>query len=233
MPGNPDAYGQSEWSHFAVSNGFKFNDGLWASKFYYDDPKLAETFKWIVDAGKKGFIIPAKDCNENNAPGLFSAGKGATILHGSWMINWYKENCKFEVGIAPLAKGPDGRKSMFNGLADSIWMGSKHKPEAWKWVKFLGSPEAQKIVASYAVVFPAVRQDVDTAKEAFAKKGMDVSPFVEEGTDPKVTFLFPVTDHASDVVRIMQAAIDRIMLSGADPTSTLKSANQEVNALFQ
>jgi multiple sugar transport system substrate-binding protein len=233
MPGNPDAYGQSEWSHFAVSNGFKFNDGLWASKFYYDDPKLAETFKWIVDAGKKGFIIPAKDCNENNAPGLFAAGKGATILHGSWMINWYKENCKFEVGIAPLAKGPEGRKSMFNGLADSIWIGSKHKPEAWKWVKFLGSPAAQKIVASYSVVFPAVREDVDTAKEAFAKKGMEVSPFIEEGTDPKVTFLFPVTDHASDVVRIMQAAIDRIMLSGADPASTLKSANQEVNALFQ
>ena len=62
---------------------------------------------------------------------------------------------------------------------------------------------------------------------------MDVSPFIEEGIDPKVTFLFPVTDHASDVVRIMQAAIDRILLSGADPAPTLKAANQEVNALFQ
>jgi hypothetical protein len=31
----------------------------------------------------------------------------------------------------------------------------------------------------------------------------------------------------------MQAAIDRIMLSGADPAPTLKAANQEVNALFQ
>ena len=122
---------------------------------------------------------------------------------------------------------------MFNGLADSIWIGSKLKPEAWKWVKFLASAEAQKIVASYAVVFPAVREDIDTAKAAFAKKGLDVTPFIEEGTDPKITFLFPVTDHASDVIRIMRAAIDRILLSGADPTSTLKSANQEVNALFQ
>ena len=33
---------------------------------------------------------------------------------------------------------PNGRKSMFNGLADSIWVGSKHQDEAWKWVKFLG-----------------------------------------------------------------------------------------------
>ncbi len=75
--------------------------------------------------------------------------------------------------------------------------------------KVSGSPEAQKIVASYAVVFPAVRENVDIAKEAFAKKGMDVTPFVEEGTDSKVTFLFPVTDHASDVVRIQWAAIHR------------------------
>jgi hypothetical protein len=76
MPGNPDAYGQSEWSHFAVSNGFKFNDGLWASKFYYDSPKLAETFQWIVDAGKKGFIIPAKDCNEATPPVFLRPVKG-------------------------------------------------------------------------------------------------------------------------------------------------------------
>ena len=46
-------------------------------------------------------------------------------LTGSWMINWYLDNAKFEKGFAPLPVGPDGRKSMFNGLADSIWVGSK------------------------------------------------------------------------------------------------------------
>ena len=63
------------------------------------------------------------------------------------MVHWYTENAKFEIGFAPLPKGPVGRRTMFNGLADSIWVGSKHQEEAWKWVKFLASPEAQKIVA--------------------------------------------------------------------------------------
>ena len=233
FPGDPDGFGQVPWSHLAVSNGFKFYDGLWSTKFHYDDPKLAETFKWIVDTTSKGYITPAKDAREDTVQPLFAAGKGALAFAGSWSINWYKDNCKFDIGFAPLPKGPEGRKSMFNGLADSIWEGSKHKAEAWKWVKFLGSPEGQKIVASFGVVFPAVKADVDTAKAAMAKKGTDVSAYVLEATDPNATFLFPVSDHASDLLRIMRTAIDQIFSNGADPVATLKAANEEVNALFQ
>jgi multiple sugar transport system substrate-binding protein len=233
MPGDPDAFGQQEWSHLAVSNGFKFYDGLWSTKFHYDDPKLAETFKWIVDSAQKGYITPPKDARTDTALSLFAAGKGALEFTGSWNINWIKDNCKFDVGFALLPKGPGGRKSMFNGLADSIWEGSKHKTEAWKWVKFLGSSEGQKIVASFGIVFPAIRADVDIAKQAMAKKGSDVSAFVEEGIDPQITFLFPVTDHASDLLRIMKGSLDQIFSNGADPASTLKSANDEVNALFE
>jgi multiple sugar transport system substrate-binding protein len=56
---------------------------------------------------------------------------------------------------------------------------------------------------------------------------------VSEATDPNVTFLFPITDHASDVLRITRAALDAIFLNGADAAATLKSANEEVNALFE
>ncbi|HQV70936.1 MAG TPA: extracellular solute-binding protein [Thermoflexales bacterium] len=37
--------GQTEWSHYAASNGFKLTDGPWTTKYYYDDPKLAETIQ--------------------------------------------------------------------------------------------------------------------------------------------------------------------------------------------
>jgi multiple sugar transport system substrate-binding protein len=121
---------------------------------------------------------------------------------------------------------------MFNGLADSIWVGSKHQEEAWKWVKFLASAEAQKIVGSFGVVFPAVPEGTELAKEAMAKKGLDVSSYVSEANDPNATFLFPITDHATDVQRIMREAFDSILLNGDDPAKTLKSANDQVNALF-
>ena len=233
IDGAPDGFGQVEWSHFAVSDGFKFHDGPWAKGFHYDDPKLAETLQWIADTMKRGFIVPAKDARQLGANSFFAAGKGAMALTGSWMINWYVDNAKFDKGFAPLPKGPDGRKSMFNGLADSIWVGSKHKEEAWKWVKFLGSEEGQAIIAGYGVVFPAVRSDAEKAEQVMSKKGLDVSPFLEEATAPNGTFLFPIADHAADVLRITKIGLDSILLNGADAASTMKKANTEVNALFE
>jgi len=231
--GQFDAYGQVDWSHLAVSNGFKFYDGPWSKKFYYDDPKLAETIQWIADGElKKGFIVPAKDARQAGSNALFAGQKGALTFLGSWDVHWSQENCKFDIGFALLPVGPAGRKTMFNGLADSIWVGSKHQEEAWKWVKFLASPEAQKIVGSFGVVLPAIPAGTQLAKDAMAKKGLDVSAYTEEATDPNATFLFPITDHATEVQRIMRAAFDSILLNGDDVAKTLKSANEQVNGLF-
>ena len=64
-----------------------------------------------------------------------------------------------ETGVAPLPAGPSGKRaSMYNGLADSIWAGSKNRPAAVKWVEFLGSPACQDIVGEKGVVFPAIPQ---------------------------------------------------------------------------
>jgi multiple sugar transport system substrate-binding protein len=228
-----EGFGQTEWSHFAVSNGFKFHDGPWAKGFHYDDPKLAETLKWMVDQMKKGFIVPARDARQLGANSLFAAGKGVMALMGSWSINWYLDNAKFDKDFAPLPIGPNGRKSMFNGLADSIWVGSKNQEAAWKWVKFLGSEEGQNIIAEHGVVFPAIKGAADKAAQAMTKKGADVAPFLMEANDPQGTFLFPIADHSADVLRITKIALDAILLNGADPASTMKKANEEVNALFE
>jgi multiple sugar transport system substrate-binding protein len=231
--GQVDGFGQVEWSHLAVSNGFKFYDGPWAKHFHYDDPKLAETIQWIADMElKKGFIVPARDARQAGANGLFAGQKGALMFVGSWDIHWCQENCKFDIGFVPLPEGPVGRRTMFNGLADSIWVGSKHQEEAWKWVKFLASPEAQQIVGGYGVVFPAIPEATELAKKAIAKKGIDVSAYVSEAADPNATFLFPITDHASEVLRITRAAFDAILLNGEDAAKILKAANNEVNTLF-
>ena len=147
-------------------------------------------------------------------------------------MHWYIENCKFDIGFAPLPKGPVGRKSVINGLADSIWVGTKHEEEAWKWVKFLASPEAQKIVAGFGVVFPAIPEAAEISVKQMAAKGADVSAFIDEAKQPDGTFFLPISEHASEIVRILRASFDSIFLEGADVSNTLKAANKEVNSLF-
>ena len=46
------------------------------------------------------------------------------------------------------------------------------------------------------------------------------------------TFLFPITDHASQIDGIMQPAMDAV-LSGKAPATSLTEANNQVNQLFQ
>jgi len=234
LNGQSDGLGHEEWANFAASLGWNYSAGPWATHFNYDDPKLIETVRWFADASlNKGFIVPAKDARQAAASGLFAGQKGALALTGSWLVHWYTENCKFDIGFAPLPKGSLGRKSVINGLADSIWIGSKHQEEAWKWVKFLASPEAQNIVGGFGVVFPAIPEAAEISVKQMAAKGADVSAFVDEAKQPDGTFFLPISQHANDVVRILRANFDAIFLEGADVSNTLNSANKEVNALFE
>ncbi len=154
------------------------------------------------------------------------------ITNGSWKIGSMFGAKGIETGVAPLPAGPSGKRaSMYNGLADSIWVGSKNKPAAAKWVEFLGSPDCQNIVGEKGVVFPAIPSGTDKAEAAFKAKGVDVTAFLVNVKD-KTTFLFPITDHASQIDGIMHPAMDDVM-SGKAPVTSLTDANNQVNQLFQ
>jgi multiple sugar transport system substrate-binding protein len=205
-----------------------------STHFNYDDAKLIDTVRWFADTSlKKNFIVPAKDARQVQAAGLFAAAKGAFAETGSWLVHWYTEDCKFEIGFAPLPQGALGRKSVINGLADSIWVGSKHQEEAWKWVKFMASPEAQKIVGGYGVVFPATAEAAEISEKRMAERGVDVSAFVDEAKQAGRTFFLPISEHGSEIVRILRSSSDAIFLDGTDVEKTLKAANKEVNSLFE
>jgi multiple sugar transport system substrate-binding protein len=231
-PGSGGMMGQTEWSHFAVSNGFKFQDKPWDGKFYYDDAKLAETIQYIAGLPGKGVSATAEDVSKLGSGGMFMAGKAAMIPEGSWMINHFASNTKFNYAWVPLPKGPTGqRATMFNGLADSIWVGSKNKEQAWKWVKYLGSEACQTVVAKAGVVFPAVKGLPDMVTAVHKAKNIDDSAFLEMAKGK--TFLAPIADNGSEVNELMANAIDSVLRGKAQATPALKDANGKVNALFK
>ncbi|MCA9948783.1 MAG: sugar ABC transporter substrate-binding protein [Anaerolineales bacterium] len=225
--------GQTQWSHFAASNGFKFTDGPWATHYYYDDPKLAETLDWYVGLIEKGFAPPLADVSSLGAQQLVISGKGAMTTDGSWQIGNFVDNATFEVGFGLLPVGPEGRKSMFNGLADSIYIGTEHMEEAWEWVKFAASPECANIVGDTGIVFPAIQSGVERSLAVREERGIDVSAYTEEALDPQGTFLFPITDNGAEISAIMDPTMDSIVLGQVDAATALQEANEQVNALFE
>lgn len=227
-------YGQTQWSHYAVSNGFQFIDELYATEYHYNDPAFIETMDWytnlILD---KGYSMPFEEFASNGGQATFTAGQAALVTDGSWMIGFYADNTTFDVGFARLPEGPEGRKSMFNGLADSIWTGTEHVDEAWAWVKYLASAECANVVGDAGVVFPAQQEAVDRALAAYEARGLNVSAFTDQALEEGGTFLFPVTDNASEVTSIMTEIMQSIFLGEVEPAEALPAANEEVNGLFE
>ena len=227
--------GQNGWGDLAASNGFSYLDkNPWGTRYKYDDPKLAETIEWFKSLIAKGYSPALDKSSTLSRDSQMQAGKGAITVAGSWTINSYVgDGAKVKVAFAPLPTGPQGRKTAINGLSDAIWAGTKHKDEAWKWVKFLGSSDCQNLVGADAVVFPAIKSATDKAIAAHRAKGHDVQPFIEQAQAPGGTFFLPITDHGNEVSQIVQDAIQSSVLGQSDSATALKKANDKVNALLK
>lgn len=226
--------GQTQWSFLAASNGWEVNSGPWQSDYKYDDPRLHETLDWWYSLVEKGYM-PSFDIQEGaNWADQLIAGEVAMVPNGSWMTGYLfgQGNDVFEPTLVPTPVGPSGeRASMYNGLADNIFAGTSNPDEAWEWVKYMGSVACQDVVASYAVVFPAIPSSTAKAVSAMGELGIDVNPFyvhIEEGT----TFLFPIADKKSQVSELVTPAMESIM-SGNVPASTLADVNDQVLSLFE
>ena len=224
--------GQTQWSMYSGTTGWTVTDkNPWGTKYNYDKPEFQSTISWMRSLIDKGYMPTLEAVTGQSSGDIFGAGKYAMITNGSWMINQMFGYKGVETGLAPTPTGPSGKRaSMYNGLADSIWVGAKNKAGAAKWVEFLGSAACQDIIGKSGVVFPAIPSGTDAAQAAFKAKGVDVTAFLTHVND-KTTFLFPITDHASQVTGIMQPAVDAVFTGKAE-ASSLSEANTQVNALF-
>lgn len=228
------AYGQTQWSSFAASNGFVFTDkNPFGSKYNYDDPRLAETLEWYAGLIKKGYMPPYDQAGKLGVTSMMDAGKAAMVTTGSWTIRTFADSTAQKFAFAPLPEGPQGRKSMINGLADSIYTGTKHKDQAWQWVKFLASAQCQDLIAKEAVVFPAITSSADKALAAHKAAGRDVSAFADTARGPDGTFLYPITDGAEKIDAQVLAAYESVMLGKADAKTALSDVNTDVNSLLR
>jgi multiple sugar transport system substrate-binding protein len=230
--GTGGAYGQTEWSWLTNTTGWTHTDGLYATKYNYDDPRFINTIQFLADLMKKGISPGIAELQGLGSMAMFQGKQGAIRAGGSWEIGDVLK-ADFETAFAPIPTGPEGRKSMFNGLADSIWVGSQNQEAAWEWVKFAASPTCADIVGSFAVVFPAIQSGVDATVAKRLEQGVNVAAFADLVSTEGATFLFPVTDYASQVGDIMTKAMDRIYLGEDTAANVIPAAAAEVNAVFE
>ncbi len=232
--GDGISVGQQYWSMYALSTGWRYTDkNPWGTRYQFDDPRFQQTMAWYRGLIAKGYMPSLAVARSGvTIADAFRAGKYALSTNGSWMIGAYFGDKPDEVGLAPTPVGPTGKRAtIFNGLADSIYVGSAHKQAAWQWVKYLASIDCQKTVGDSAVVFPAIPEALKVAQEHYDAKGIDVKAFTQP-IDEGATHLYPITEHASEVDALMSQAMDQVLTLKADP-SIFTAVNNHINALFR
>lgn len=228
-----DPYGQSAWSIFSGSTGWHYLDGPWTPPFHFDDERFLKTFQQLADQQNvDGTSIKEEELIGADLGTIFASGKASFIFMGSWMISWLDDNLTFDWGFARLPEGPEGRTCMINGLADSIWTGTKVEEAATKWVMYLASQEAQDIVGTFGVVFPAISSGADAAAAAYTERGLDVSAFLDQANEEGGTFLFPIVDKASEYVTIVQPALQSVAMGQGSAEDVIPDMNAELNDLY-
>jgi multiple sugar transport system substrate-binding protein len=224
--------GQVEWSHFAVSNGFAFQDKPWSVPYRYDDPRLAQAIDWLAGLPNKGLSAPYQNAFGLGAGAMFVAGRAAMIPEGSWMITYFAKNAKFRNAWVPLPVGPIGRRAtMLNGLSDAMWVGSKVKEEAWQWIKYLASPDCQRVVARSGVTIPAINGMAEAVIEVHRKNGIDAQAFLTMSREQ--TFLMPIAENGARVEALMKSSLESVLLGKQAAKPALAEANQKINKLFR
>ena len=225
--------GQNLWGNLAVSNGFYYADvNPFGTKFNYDDPKLAATIDWMAGLAEKGYA-PKFDVNSTlDRRTVQQSGGAAMTTIGSFNQMLFKDDPASWI-FAPLPAGPQGVRSAINGLSDAMYAGGKHKDQAWQWIKYLGSAACQDVIGNEGIVFPAIQSGYEASVKTRAALGLDAAVFTSYLSDPKATFLIPISDHGGEISQTIQDAIQSVGLGQSDATTALKAANEKVNALFK
>ncbi|WP_103063087.1 ABC transporter substrate-binding protein [Actinomyces qiguomingii] len=226
--------GQGPWSWLALSNGFEYLDtNPFGTHYNLDSPKLIEAMTWWRQQIDAGYVTPVEQAGNLGLEPMMEQNKAALVPDGSWRINTWAGSEAQEFAFAPLPKGPEGRKTIINGLAPSITASSKHQDEAWQWVKYLTSDACQSVIAQEAVVFPSITAQSEAAAKAHEAAGVDVSAFLDIAQDPQALSYYPITFKADEINSEADVVIERIQRGEVDPATALPELATKVNSLLE
>ncbi len=169
----------------------------------YTTEKNVETMAFAQDLFFKYKVSPPfASIRSNGADTMFASGNIAMYWEGNWALSGLKSTCDFEIGICELPSGPDGFKTLVNGIGESIYSGSQHKDEAWELLKFFASDEGQEILAKNGTVLVTREEYWQDFFDFWAEKGIDASAYMRtfETADTAIAPLVPHWTEKSDAI---------------------------------
>jgi multiple sugar transport system substrate-binding protein len=165
-----------------VFNYVGSNGGTWRTEdeFQFAEPAAAAGIRYAVELVTVHNVAPsAADTNEDGefSRGQFLQGNLALFETGLYNLKTITDEATFEWGVAPIPAGPEGARSVTNGIIAAGNAASKQKAATIKVLEWLGSAEGSAAIGATGSALPAVVGARDGYTEFWAAQGVDAAPF--------------------------------------------------------
>ncbi|MGQ9632215.1 MAG: ABC transporter substrate-binding protein [bacterium] len=128
------------------------------SKCVIDTPESIAAIQWLGDLWVKHKVAITPDQSAGLAGDPFVLGKVAMVTNIYPFIIQQAQFVKdFEWDVAILPEGKGGRWNRAAVGVHAMPAGAKHPNEAWEWLKFLATEEAQLKIAASGLVMPSIK----------------------------------------------------------------------------
>lgn len=156
-------------------------------------------------------------------------------ISGNWKIDSLRISApeiKGKWSVALLPAGPSGRYTAFlGGRIMGIFNKSKHKQEAWEFIKFLFEPQAQGKLyeAARSAQDSYLPSNISAWERLPMEEGFKQTLMLQakEGKGPPSVLGWDQT------TRFIEEAIQRVVLQGADAEKELIKASKEINKIIK
>jgi multiple sugar transport system substrate-binding protein len=224
--------GQQDWWDFGVQNGCQLQDKPYG-KWTVNSAPCVQAMQFEQDLMYKWHVAaPGTITNTPNAaslPQILAQNTAAITFDGDWDLGTYQSSMPAgSWGVATLPTGPVGSGTVYNGLSDAIYAGTKHPQEAWELEEWLGSAASEKIVTDAGTVWAAIPSLDGGFIAAWKAKGVDVSAFFtgSQGT----TIGYPLTTSGTAFTTVVLKDMNQVWLDQMTPQAAADDITAVANA---
>jgi ABC-type glycerol-3-phosphate transport system substrate-binding protein len=197
-----------------------------------DDPANVKAVQWYADLRLKHGVIPDPDEIGKTFPhgriyeailrnkcGLWF-GQYADQGGRMWPMEWESQGV-----MLPLPRS-QARLSYANVDGTYLLTKSKHRREAWEWMRFLLDHQE-----AAGMMLPPLNSQVDSTQYA-ERVGKDVAAVARQLTANAILLPGDLDPRLEQVVQLYMGAVKRAVKGDADPQTALDEAQVQAEALF-
>jgi multiple sugar transport system substrate-binding protein len=224
----------SQWGYvdsyvaFYSAGIFGMNNGVpWSTPrmnpthLNFDNEAFLEGIQFYADLARKHKVAPtSSDTQSMSTMDLFSSSRAAMALGGHWRYQTVDRAKGLDFDVTVLPTGPKGRAARSNigttGLA--IAASSRHKQQAWEFVKFATGPVGQAVTAESGLFVPVLRSALTSPGFSQAHARIDNLQVLTGG--PAHSEGMPITPEWTKIVALMDRNFGPV-LRGVRPATSL------------